>query len=306
MKSPEHLLPALGARLGIELSVKRDDLLPLYMGGNKVRKNQNILRVLNAQRGSVDVIITNGSVHSNHARVCALMAAAEEIKCHLVLHGEKPNSVYLHGNAFFVEATGAKVEYVAPERIADTIERAKASYEAQGLKVAVIPGGGHSVSGAQAYVEAVDELESEPDCIVMASGTGATQAGLIAGVKSRGWKTRVIGVSVARENPRGTDAIYEVYAPLMKGQGLEYTRDDIVFNVDYRQGGYGQYSAGSIDRLRDIVAITGIGFDPVYTGKAILGLCDLVETGEIAADSKVLFWHTGGLLNLQTAEVKHD
>lgn len=306
MQSPQHNMPALSLALNVDISIKRDDLLPLYMGGNKVRKNRNIFEEL-ASSASPDIIITNGGAESNHARVCALMAAEKGIDCHLVLHGEADKSGYLHGNRFFIESTGAKIDYVAPDAIADTIERRKVEYEQQGFQVAVIPGGGHSVTGAKAYMDAVSEIDSEPEFIVFASGTGATHAGLQAGVEKRGWRSRVVGISIAREQARGQQAVEEIYQPLMAALCADKkTRDyaGIEFNADYRQGGYGKYSHESLQKLRWLVAKTGIGFDPVYSGKAMLGLIDLVVSEHIPAGARVLFWHTGGLLNLQACENK--
>lgn len=303
MNSQVQKLYRLGHALGIDISIKRDDLLPMYMGGNKVRKNKYIFKEL-VEEKIPDIIMTNGGAESNHARVCALMAAEWGIDCHLVLHGEPDDSDYLHGNQFFIQSTGAVVDYVAPSCIAETLAKQKVEYEKKGLNVAVIPGGGHSVTGAKAYIDAVVELHEEPEYIVFASGTGATHAGIQAGVELRGWKTRVIGISIAREQLRGQQAVEEIYNELM-GTYSDKTIEQyagIEFNADYTQGGYGKYSRYSIQKLSWLVGKTGIAFDPVYSGKAMLGLINMIESGCIPRNAKVLFWHTGGLLNLQSAK----
>jgi len=199
--SPVHTINLL--KNNCIFNIKRDDLLPFYLGGNKVRKNTFILNSLNQKP---DVIITNGGAESNHARVCALMASQLGIDCHLVLHGERLGSTFFNGNSYFTDATDCKIEYVSADAIASTISRAEEFYNSQNKSVLVIPGGGHSLEGAKAYVSAVEELESEPDFIVFASGTGATHAGILAGVKKRNWQTKVIGISIARQAERGIEA----------------------------------------------------------------------------------------------------
>lgn len=300
--SPEQPLN-LSTKSGYILKIKRDDLLPDFMGGNKVRKNNFII---NALPHLPDVLITNGGAESNHARVCALMAARLGIKCHLVLHGEEDKSDYLHGNRFFIESTNTKINYVESDEIAKTIEVAQKKYKSQGLDVFIIPGGGHSLDGAKAYVAAVDELEEEPDFIIFPSGTGATHAGLLAGVKKRKWKTQVIGISIARKAERGVVAIDELYAPLCDELNLKYDKSDIIFLDQFTFGGYAKYNSELIEFVRQAITQAGIPFDPVYSGKALYGLTQLLEQSKIPTKSKVLFWHTGGLMNLQTARKAYD
>lgn len=297
--SPLHSLNLL--KNNSTLYIKRDDLLPLYLGGNKVRKNTFILNSLNQKP---DVIITNGGAESNHARVCALMAGQLGINCHLVLHGERLESPFFNGNSYFTDTTNCKIEYVSADAIASTISRAEEFYNLQNKSVLVIPGGGHSIEGAKAYVSAVEELESEPDFIVFASGTGATHAGILAGVKKRNWQTKVIGVSIARQAERGIQAIDELYKPLCASESVYYDKSDILFMDDYIFGGYGKYNTELLAFLKKSVTSTGVPFDPIYTGKALFGMTDLIEKRIIPESSNILFWHTGGLLNLQAAEIQ--
>lgn len=297
--SPVHTLNLL--KNHSTLSVKRDDLLPFYLGGNKVRKNTFILNSLNQKP---DVIITNGGAESNHARVCTLMASQLGINCHLVLHGERLESAFFNGNSYFTDATNCEVEYVSADAIASTIARAEEFYKLQNKSVLVIPGGGHSIEGAKAYVSAVEELESEPDFIVFASGTGATHAGILAGVKKRNWQTKVIGISIARQAERGVEAIDELYKLLCANESIYYDKSDILFMDNYVFGGYGKYNTELLTFLKESVASTGVPFDPIYTGKALFGMADLIEKRIIPEFSNVLFWHTGGLLNLQAAGIQ--
>lgn len=290
LPSPLCKLDTLSDRWNIDLWVKRDDLIPQWMGGNKVRKNFAILSAV-CKGGSVpDVLITNGGAESNHARVVALMGAQFGCEVHLVLHGREPEASTV-GNSFFYRSAGAVAHYVESQKIGLTIEQLEQGFVAQGMSVCVIPGGGHAAEGVEAYADAIAELPEAPDYIVHASGTGGTQAGLLAGIERKGWNTTVVGVSVARMKQRGIEEI-------MKLLPADFPEDRVDFRDEYRFGGYEQYSPELMNFVRSVIRAEGIPLDLTYTGKAMFGLAQLMESGEIAAGSRVVFWHTGGLLNL--------
>ena len=295
LPSPLYRLDALSREWGIDLWVKRDDLIPQWMGGNKVRKNFAILKAA-CQRGAVpDVLITNGGAESNHARVVALMGTQLGCKVHLVLHGQIPEAGTV-GNSFFYRSAGAVAHYVESEEIGPSIMRLEKDFFDKGLSVCVIPGGGHAVEGVNAYADAIGELPVEPDYIVHASGTGGTQAGLLSGVKRYGWSTSVVGISVARFRQRG---IEEVLKLLPEGFPVEL----VDFRDEFRFGGYEKYSPELMAFVQAVIRAEGIPLDLTYTGKAMFGLAKLVESGEITQGSRVVFWHTGGLLNLTSMNI---
>ena len=296
LPSPLYKLDTLSDRWNIDLWVKRDDLIPQWMGGNKVRKNFAILSA--ACKGDVvpDVLITNGGAESNHARVVALMGAQLGCEVHLVLHGSEPQANTV-GNSFFYRSAGAVAHYVDSQEIGPTIEYLKQRFVEEGRSVCVIPGGGHAAEGVEAYADAVAELPVAPDYIVHASGTGGTQAGLLAGIERQSWNTAVVGVSVARMKQRGIEEI-------MKLLPAEFPEDRVDFRDEYRFGGYEQHSPELMNFVQSVIRAEGIPLDLTYTGKAMFGLAQLVESGEIAAGSRVVFWHTGGLLNLQSSVYK--
>lgn len=302
LHSPIHQLPGLSAKLGIDLWVKRDDLIPLALGGNKARKNHYILSEHLKLSGRPDALITNGGAQSNHARVVALLGAMHGIQTHLILHGESSNSGLMAGNEFFFKASRAHCHYTTPDAIRNVIDDTVNDLMSQGKRGLVIPGGGHSSAGARAYHDAVAELPFEPDYIVHASGTGGTQAGLIDGTISSDFSTSVIGVSVAREKERGTQAILDLLVPPQSTHG-QSGKGQVDLRDDFRFGGYGKYDQALVNFIESMVGQDGLPLDPTYTGKAFYGLCELVETGEIPCGSKVVFWHTGGLLNLQTSQI---
>lgn len=294
LPSPLYRLDNLSDRWGIDLWIKRDDLIPQWMGGNKVRKNFAILSAACQNGVAPDVLITNGGAESNHARVVALMGAQLGCEVHLVLHGQEPAASKV-GNSFFYRSAGAKTHYVDSQDIGPTIERVEKSCIEKSQSVCVIPGGGHAAEGVEAYADSVAELPVAPDYIVHASGTGGTQAGLLAGVDRQGWNTAVVGISVARMRQRGIEEI-------MKLLPADFPEDRVDFRDEYRFGGYEQHSPELMNFLQTVIRAEGIPLDLTYTGKAMFGLAQLVESGEIAPGSRVVFWHTGGLLNLTAAK----
>lgn len=306
--TPLQNLPRLGAHLNVDLRCKRDDLTHISAGGNKVRKLVKIIPEV--QRQGCDALVTTGGVQSNHARVTAQMAARKGWKCRLVLHGDRGEIARPRGNLALMYLSGADIEVVDPSDIASTIDAACDNLRAGGYMPYLIPGGGHCVHGAIAYVEAAHELGEQcsrtqwyPEWIVLASGTGTTQAGLIVGVEKLGWDTRVLGVSVARRNPRGKQVVEDSCRKLRMYLGATDGSGDIDFRDDWVGQGYEKAGPEVHSAIRLAAETEGLILDPTYTGKAFLALLDLVKNGEIPRGSKVLFWHTGGLLNLMASDL---
>lgn len=290
--SPFYKLSRLSHLWNIDLWIKRDDLIPNYLGGNKVRKTSAILKSAFAEGRVPDVIVTNGGAESNHARVVALMGTQLGCEVTLVLHGQAPPGNNFNSNSFFYRSAGARVSYVDSYEIADTVQDIICRVKDSGRRVLVIPGGGHSIEGASAYADAVDELPFFPDFIIHASGTGGTQAGILTGLRKRNNShTRLIGISVARETGRGCEEIAKLLPDCVSS-------DEICLKDEFRFGGYGKFTAELMEFIREVVRVEGLPLDPTYTGKAMYGLHQLVAQGDIPNGSKVVFWHTGGLLNL--------
>ncbi len=292
--TPFYRLNNLSEHLNIDLWVKRDDLIPFYLGGNKVRKN---LQILADSTESFDVLITNGGSESNHARVVALLGAQIGCRVELVLHGSKPTVSQYNGNFYFLNTSGASLSYVESKDISGKIEQLKLFHQLNGRKVLVIPGGAHSFSGAQAYASAFEELTFSPDKIIFASGTGGTQAGLILGAHRNNTKTDILGVSIARDSHRGVEEIAKLLPE-------NISNNKIIFDDSYRFGGYEKYSSDLLNLLSLVLKKEGLPLDPTYTGKAMYALFDMVKKSIITPGEKVVFWHTGGLLNLQSSQIK--
>lgn len=299
--TPVQPLERLGASLCIDLRVKRDDLLPIPGGGNKLRKIARIMDEARAQ--GCNALVTTGGTQSNHARVTALAAAAQKWPCRLILHGSPDALRRPMGNLLLAMLAGADVVIVRPDGIAAGMAEAMQALRDEGFNPYEVPGGGHTVQGSLAYVDAVREFSGQecdwvPDFIVLPSGTGATQAGLIVGCRRQGWSTHVIGISVARRNPRGTEVVWKAAQEAASHCGVVLDRSVVDFRDAWIGKGYEHVDARVLAVIRDIARQEGVFLDPTYTGKAFTALCDLVREGEIPRGSRVLFWHTGGLLNL--------
>jgi len=284
--SPIESFPSLSDELGVDLLVKRDDLLPFPLAGNKIRKIRAELMSLPDTPG---LVITNGAIGSNHCRTLAFLAARSDFSAHLVLHGE-PSSTGNTRALHMLESLGATWEIVDAQLIAPTIAERRASAAAGGTDVHVINGGCHTPAGAVAYRDAATALllDVEPDWVILASGTGATQGGIAAAAQSHA-QTRVVGISVARPASRGS-------APVAEAASWAGAEIEVDFRDSHLDGGYGAHAEITRQAV-DTGWRHGLPLDTTYTGKAMAGLLSMISTGEIAPGARVLFWHTGGLAN---------
>lgn len=292
MRAPVHELRLLGKRLGIELLAQRDDLLPFPLAGNKVRKLTAELEQLSTKP---DVLITNGDVDSNHCRTTAMLSAQSGYRAHLVLHGNPARSPGASKSLEMLELLGASYEVVKPDEIRGSIEQSVARFQAVGLTCHVIAGGCHTRAGASSYRDAgLAAINlTQPDFVFVASGTGATHGGLVAAAQLAERRPQVIGISVARVAERGIEPVREA------AEWAGAASPNIIFDDRFRAGGYGQ----SDERTWEAVKLGwqhGLPLDPTYTGKAFAGLLDYARSGKVA-NSRVLFWHTGGLWNYLAA-----
>ena len=299
--TPLQRAPRLAAMLGIEIDLwlKRDDLYPMPEGGIKARKIEYILR--RALADGHDVLVTNGGPQSNHARAAATVAAAVGLKCHLVIVLQPGRHYPNTGNVLLMRQSGASIEYCRKEELAKRMDRAMDHFAARGHKPLYIWGGGHCVDGTIAFVDAAHEAMRQcgdwrPDFMVAASATGSTQAGFAIGYA--GTSTRVIGISAARAKDRGSAIVQECVDECLRNISLAPSRVEIDFRDDWTDGGYEEYSE-ELFVVIERATKAGVFVCPTYSGKALRGLVELVRRGEIDKQSKVLFWHTGGLLNLQ-------
>lgn len=305
LPTPVEPMPNLSRYLGgPELWIKRDDQTGLATGGNKARKLEYLMA--EALQAGADTVITAGAIQSNHARQTAAAAAKLGLACHLVLNapgGAAPAQAT--GNVLLDELLGAQIHWTQ-ERAPYTATLGSVSSElaAQGRKAHLIPYGGSNPVGMMGFVQAVIELAAqEPvtgplDALAYASSSGGTQAGMILGAQAAGWlgKVRLVGISVDERETILADRV----AGLVNGGsallGLDWRIEQDVPDVvdSYLGGGYAVVGEPEREALRLLARHEGILADPVYTGRALAGLIDLIRRGEFTTGQRVLFWHTGG------------
>jgi 1-aminocyclopropane-1-carboxylate deaminase len=308
--SPVHRLERLTEHLGgARLWAKRDDCNSgLAFGGNKTRKLEYL--VADALAQGCDTLVSIGGVQSNHTRQVAAVAARTGMKCVLVQESwvDWPDVVYDRvGNIQLSRIMGADVRLVQAGfgiGFKESWEQALADVEAAGGRPYAIPAGAsdHRLGGlgfaSWAYeVEAQErELGVFFDTIVVCSVTGSTQAGMIAGFAGQQRERRVIGIDGSAK-PAETHAqvarIARSTAELI-GLGRDLRDDEIVLNDRYHAGIYGIPDERTLDAIRLAGRLEGMITDPVYEGKSMAGMIDLVVRGDIARDSDVLYAHLGG------------
>ena len=282
------------------LWVLRDDIYPFLGGGNKGRKIKYIEK--NIFEIQANAIVTTGGVHSNHNRATALLAAKNGWHCTLVVHGDKEEFYSSKGNCLLIRESGAEVIFTDSQSIAKTMDLAMDKYRRQGHTPYYIYGGGHTLEGGLAYIDAVKELKSTIknsgnsfDFIFLASGTGSTQAGILAGLDKEALKGEVIGISVGRDRNRAEEVVNEFYNELCENYQIACTNRKVTVLDDYLCGGYGKYNEDILKTSLNSVKKYGFTLDRTYTAKAFYGMQDYINKNNI--QGRVLFWHTGGLLN---------
>ena len=285
---------------GQPLTVVRDDIFPFIGGGGKARKAVYYETFLKEK--GYDAVVTCGGIQSNHNRAIALMCARNGWKCHLCIQGTEERFLSEKGNALLDRLSGAECELIKPEDTSLAMDRAMERLAAEGYKPYYCHGGGHDLPGGVSFVEAVEELARQiemPDYIFHASGTGSTQAGIVVGLDRVGWsETKCIGISVARQYERGKQVIVEFANMLAEHFGMTESYDNrILFNTDYLCGGYELFTPEMEIYLRKAMVETGLMFDTTYSGKAFYGMMDVIKKNGLQ-DKKIVFWHTGGIMNL--------
>lgn len=295
----------LSKELSIKLLIKRDDLFYQTGGGSKSRKILYILQ--KAYNEGYNAIVTAGSSQSNHVRAAALFAAKLGWKSTMIIHDKRPNGSF-EGNLKIVSLTGSGIQFVDKDKVKDAMDYAMLDFKRQGYKPLYIWGGGHCLEGSYAYFDAFKELKEQlgnidPDYIVMASGTGTTQAGLEIGVRYFSPKCKVLGVSVSRTQKRGKEAIFDSMHTLNNFlQNSIALPNDIFFDDRWIGNGYEATYPELLETIHWAAKTDGLILDPTYTGKAFFALKKYIESGFIPKDATVVFWHTGGLLNLMSSK----
>ena len=285
----ERLSKHLG---GPKLWIKRDDCTGLSTGGNKTRKLEFLMG--EAVRNGADTIITQGATQSNHARQTAAAAARLGMECHILLEnrtGFEANAHTLSGNVLLDMLHGASI---SKRSLGADMNSEMASLATdlgrKGRKPYVIPGGGSNPVGATGYANCALELVSQAnemqlriDHIVQATGSAGTQAGLVAGLCAINANIPVYGISVRAPKANQEASVFalaQATAEFVGAPGV-VKREHVVANSDYVGQGYGLPTEGMVAAVKLVAKLEGILLDPVYTGKGMAGMIDLVRKNQL-------------------------
>lgn len=290
---------------GPEIWIKRDDCTGLATGGNKTRKLEYLMADAKAQ--GADMVLTQGATQSNHARQTAAAAARLGMKCHLLLEdrtGYEEQDYRLNGNVLLDELHGATME-TRPGGVdmhAELLQAAEKKRE-EGHNIYAIPGGGSNPIGALGYVSCMAETIAQTsqmglsfDCLVHATGSAGTQAGLVAGAAIMRPDIDILGIGVRAPQAKQEENVFALAQKTadLLGHGDVVERLAVKANCDYIGEGYGIPHQTTIDAIRLLASLEGILLDPVYSAKGMAGLIGLVQSGHFKKGQRILFLHTGG------------
>ena len=307
--TPIEPLARLGAELGIELFVKRDDLTGLAMGGNKARQLEFYFGA--AEAAKADTILITGAVQSNFMRMAAAAAARQGMAAHVQLENRVPDmsaDYARSGNVLLLDLLGAKQytysqgedEAGADARLHDLADDIR---KKGGRPYVIHLAPSHPPLGALGYVVAAQEIsdqmaraEQDFDCVVVASGSGFTHSGLLFGLRACGRDVPVQGICVRRPAGPQTERIASKCEEIaaMLGVPPPVRAQDIRLDDAALAPGYGRPSEAVNEAIRLTATREGLLLDPVYTGKVMAGLIELARDGAWPKGARILFVHTGG------------
>lgn len=308
LPTPIEPLPRLSAYLGgPQLHVKRDDLTGLGLGGNKLRKLEFLLGEALAQRA--DTVLTVGALQSNHARQTAAACARLGLECELVLRrsGHATDAYLRNGNVLLDRLFGARIHVLEPHESRTTFMEVRAeALRGEGRRPYCIPVGGSCGLGNLGYVACAEEIMSQAaeaglkfESVVVATGSGGTQGGLIAGMLLLGG-IPVQGVAVEgdRKAQEALAADQASAALRLLGQTTDVLAGKASVMDEYVGSGYARPTEAMREAVSLAARFEGLVLDPVYTGKAFAGLLALARSGRYGKDQALLFVHTGGIPGL--------
>lgn len=301
----EHLARLSEHLGGPQIFVKRDDCTGLGTGGNKTRKLEFLMG--EALELGADTIITVGGPQSNHARQTAAAAARLGLDCVLVLpHISKFESATYDtgGNVLLDHLFGAQVHLVDDEEAAaEKLGEVVMGLHGEERKPHFIPAGGSTPVGSLGYVAAVEELLEQADAMelkidqmLVTTGSCSTHAGIVAGLAALKRPEKVLGVSVYLPGDEPRTTVLDKASETLKLMEIEV--DDLDSRVevspDYRGDGYGEPTPAMVEAVKLVARLEGLLLDPVYTGKTMSGLIDMIHRGRFKPSDNIVFWHTGG------------
>ena len=299
--TPLEYLPRFSDYIGRDIFIKRDDVTPLAMGGNKLRKLEFL--AADALREGADTLVTAGAIQSHHVRQTAAVAAKLGLHCVALLEnpmGTTAENYLSNGNRLLLDLFNTQVEMcdALTDPNAQLAELAT-RLEAQGFRPYVIPVGGSNALGALGYVESALEIAQQCEgavsisSVVVASGSAGTHAGLAVGLEQVMPDAELIGVTVSRKVADQLPKVVTLQQEVARS--LELTASaGITLWDDYFAPAYGIPNDDGMEAVKLLARLEGILLDPVYTGKAMAGLIDGINQKRFKDEGPILFIHTGG------------
>lgn len=301
--TPLQRMPRLSKVLyGPNLFVKRDDMTDLAFGGNKARKLEFLFA--DAKNKGADVIISTGAVQSNCACMVAAAARRLGMKPVLVLVGKEPNVP--DGNLLLDKLMSAEIHFMDSYgvHVENFMNLLANEFKAKGHRPYIIPVGASVPSTVPGYALAFEELVNQfndlgerIDYVVCACGTGGTQAGLVFGKKILDAKAEILGASVFASKADASKTVSELVnsAAELFGVDVSIVPNEVLVFDDYINEGYGILNKDVTSMIKLVAETEGILIDPIYTGKAMVMLVDLIKKEQFNKEDNVIFFHTGGL-----------
>jgi L-cysteate sulfo-lyase len=300
LPTPLEELPRLTRALaGPRLLIKRDDQTGLAGGGNKARKLE--FSVAEALREGADTLITVGGVQSNHCRQTAAAAAHCGLRCIVVLRGKAPATS--NGNLLLDYLLGAQVVFSGDRTRESVAEDVVKEQRAAGHRPHLIPVGASNEIGAVGFVAAIEELDGQVkerklsvDRVVFASSSFGTQAGLCVGAKAIGFTGQIAAIAIDSSRAELQAGVAAIARATIRRLGLKLSvaPEEVVAYDGYLGAGYAIMGEPEREAISLMARSEGILLDPVYTGRAMAGLIDLIRKHEFRKDETIVFWHTGG------------
>ena len=301
----EHMPRLTRALGGPEIWIKRDDCTGMSTGGNKTRKLEFLMAEAVGQ--GADIVLTLGATQSNHVRQTAACAARLGLACHVLLEdrtGKTDADYTRNGNVLLDELHGASIEHRSVDSDMDAeMEKVAQRMRAEGRRPYAIPGGGSNPTGALGYVNAAIELITQANDlglnishVVTATGSAGTQAGLVTGLQGINAGVPLLGIGVRAPKEKQEENVFKLACATADKLGLSgiVKRQHVVANSDYVGKGYGFPAPSTIEAITMLARHEGILLDPVYSGKGMAGLIDLIRKGAFKKGENVVFIHTGG------------
>ena len=307
LPTPLEPLKRLSSWLGgPSVWVKRDDASGLGQGGNKVRALEFVIPEVLAS--GADILLTSGVIQSNAARQIAAAAAKVGLDCHIAMITDRvarTDPDYLaSGNILLDRLFGASWEPISiKDDRAAVMERIAVRLRGEGRRPYLVPYGCANRLGAVGYLAAAREIAEQADRlglalthVVHASGTGGTQAGLIAGFAALGRPVEVIGIDVDADPPGVRFRVQRLLRELADELGLEPSPLERTIRVegDYSAGAYGVADEGTLEAVAAAARLEALIVDPVYAGKCLAGIIGMSRAGRLKPTDTVVFLHTGG------------